>query len=50
MGKAINTFDTSSLNNVFEIKIAWDGVAPTLCFHEIEFQRLRKSMKLIKKN
>ena len=33
LSKAINTFDTSSLNNVFEIKIAWDGVAPTI--HEI---------------
>ncbi len=30
LSKAINTFDTSSLNNVFEIKIAWDGVAPTI--------------------
>ena len=33
LSKAINTFDTSNLNNVFEIKIAWDGVAPTI--HEI---------------
>lgn len=33
LSKAINTFYTSSLNNVFEIKIAWDGVAPTI--HEI---------------
>lgn len=33
LSKVINIFDTSSLNNVFEIKIAWDGVAPTI--HEI---------------
>lgn len=33
LSKVLNTFDTSNSNNVFEIKITWDGVAPTI--HEI---------------
>ena len=33
LSQVINTFNTTNLNNVFEIKIEWDGVAPTI--HEI---------------
>lgn len=30
LGTITNSFDTSNFKNVFEIKVAWDGVAPTL--------------------
>ncbi|MGL5381536.1 beta-N-acetylglucosaminidase domain-containing protein [Clostridium sp.] len=33
LAKNVNTFETAQFSNVFEIKVAWDGVAPTL--HEI---------------
>lgn len=46
LSKNVNVFDTSNFNNVFEIKVAWDGVAPTL--HEIGTSTKKKDVEVDK--
>ena len=46
LGKSFNVFDTVFLGNIFEIKIAWDGMAPIL--HEIGLSRVVESNEVNK--
>lgn len=43
LAKSVNVFSTAKVKNVFEIKIEWDGLAPTL--HEIGLSSGKKKGK-----
>lgn len=46
LGKSFNEFNTEAFENVFEVKVEWDGFAPTL--HEIGVSTIKEEVELDK--
>lgn len=46
LGKSFNEFNTEAFENVFEVKVEWDGFAPTL--HEIGISTVKEAVEINK--
>ncbi|ELC8441138.1 beta-N-acetylglucosaminidase domain-containing protein [Clostridium perfringens] len=46
LGKSFNEFNTEAFENVFEVKVEWDGFAPTI--HEIGLSTIKEEIELDK--